>query len=207
MQPDAPRAAIRRETRASGGGEMLTRLVMIAVLVAGAESVMGQSLAEVAAKEKERRARAGGSAKTFTDSDLQDAALKRARENPSSAGKPAPSPATGSDSPVVPPATQDPSGPTDSSVSEASKRARGAEYKAQLDATNATLKRAEERLRAVEEDWRMVNNHPWALAAAFERVRSRLEAARKDVELLRRERDDIEDAARREGIPPGYYLR
>jgi hypothetical protein len=177
---------------------------MIAVLVAGAESVMGQSLAEVAAKEKERRARAGGSAKTFTDSDLQDAALKRARENPSSAGKPAPSPATGSDSPVVPPATQDPSGPTDSSASEASKRARGAEYKAQLDASNGALKRAEEEFKAAERDWHFVNSHPWELAGWFKSTQSRFEAAKKRAELLRTQRDDIEDAARREGIPPGY---
>jgi hypothetical protein len=42
------------------------------------------------------------------------------------------------------------------------------------------------------------------MASTFEQTRSRFEAAKKRVELLRRQRDDIEEAARREGIPPGY---
>jgi hypothetical protein len=99
---------------------------------------------------------------------------------------------------------QDASDSSDSSASEASKKVRGAEYKARLDATNIYLKQAEENLRAAEKEWDMVSSHPWELAHAFDKARSRLEAAKKQVELLRRQRDDIEDAARRESIPPGY---
>jgi chromosome segregation ATPase len=93
---------------------------------------------------------------------------------------------------------------TDSGTSAASKKSRGAEYKARLDATNVDLKQAEEKLRAAENDWNMAEHHPWEMASTFEQARSRFEAAKKSVELLRRQRDDIEDAARREGIPPGY---
>ena len=185
---------------------MVIRLLMIAILVAWGGSVQSQSLAEVAAKEKERRAKTGGSAKSFTDADLRDAASKRAREgNPSSGNTPPPSVApTRSDSSAGQPAALDASDSTDSSTSAASKRARGAEYKAGLDATNVDLKRAEEKLRAAENDWNIAEHHPWEMASTFEQARSRLEAAKKSVELLRRQRDDIEDAARREGIPPGY---
>lgn len=185
---------------------MLTRVLMIAILVACGESVQSQSLGEVAAKEKERRAKTGGSAKSFTDSDLRDAANKRAREgNPSSGSNLPPSVApTRSDSSAGPPVAQDSSGSTDSSPSEASKKARGAEYKARLDATNIYLKQAEENLKAAEKDWNFVSSHPWELASWSDQARSRFEAAKKSVELLRRQRDDIEDAARREGIPPGY---
>jgi hypothetical protein len=42
------------------------------------------------------------------------------------------------------------------------------------------------------------------LAGARDKVRSRLEDAQKNVRILRSQREEIEDAARREGIPPGY---
>jgi hypothetical protein len=177
------------------------RLLMIAILVACGGSVQSQSLAEVAAKEKERRAKIGASAKTFTDADLRDAASKRAKEGSDHPSSVAP---TRSDSAAEFPVAPDSSDSTGSSPSDASKKARGAEYKAGLDATNTYLKQAEENLRAAEKDCNLVNSHPWELAAAFDKARSRLEAAKKTVERLRRQRDDIEEAARREGIPPGY---
>jgi hypothetical protein len=163
---------------------MLMRLLMIAILVACGGGVQSQSLGEVAAKEKERRANTGGSAKSFTDADLRDAASKRAREgNPSPGNDVPPSVApTRSDSSAMPPAAPDSSGPTDSSASEAAKK-------------------AEENPKAAERDWNYVSSHPWERAFQYEGARSRFETAKKRVELLRRQRDDIEDAARRERIP------
>jgi hypothetical protein len=38
----------------------------------------------------------------------------------------------------------------------------------------------------------------------IEQATARLETVRKEVLRLRQQRDDIEDAVRREGIPPGY---
>jgi hypothetical protein len=186
--------------------EMLVRLLMIAILLAGGASARSQSLAEVAAKEKERRAKTGGSAKSFTDADLRDAASKRAREGtPSPRSTPSPSPApTRSDSSRRPTAAADSGDSTDPSASLASKKARGAEYRARLDAANEVLKHAEEELRTAENDWNMAEHHPWQMASVFDQARARFEAAKKRVEQVRRERDDIEDAARREGIPPGY---
>ena len=185
---------------------MLTRLLMIAGLVACGGIIQGQSLGEVATKESERRARAGGSRKAFTDSDLRDAARKRAREgSPSPPTNPPPSAApTGSDSAARPPVAQDSIASADSSTSEGSKKSRGAEYKARLDATNVDLTQAEDELKTAERDWNYVRSHPWELVAWTDQVRSRFETAKKRAELLRRQRDDIEDAARREGIPPGY---
>jgi hypothetical protein len=185
---------------------MLPRLLMIAILVACVGSVHGQSLSEVAAKEKERRVKTGGSAKSYNDSDLRDAADKRAKEGgTSSSDTPPPSisQATGEVAPG-PSAAQDSAPSTDSSQSDAAKKARGADYKARLAAVNAQLKYAEERLSAVEKDWHMVNMHPGQLAASYEKVRARLEATKKTVQRIRGLRDGMEDAARREGIPPGY---
>lgn len=185
---------------------MLPRLLIIAILVAWGGSVHGQSLSEVAAKEKERRGKTGRSAKSYTEADLRDAADKRAKEGGSSSTD-VPPPSIGKATGEVTPelsVTQDAAGPTDSSQSDASKKARGADYKARLAAVNAQLKYAEEHLSAAEKDWHMVNMHPWQLAAAYEKVRARLEAAKKTVQHIRTLRDDTEDAARREGIPPGY---
>lgn len=186
--------------------EMLVRPLMIAILLAWGASAQSQSLAEAAAKEKERRAKTGGSAKSFTDADLRDAASKRAREGtPSPGNTPPPSPApTRSDSSAGQPAAADSGDSTDSNASLASKKARGAEYKARLDAANEVLKHSEEELRTAENDWNIAEHHPWEMASVFDQARARFEAAKKRVEQLRRERDDIEDAARREGIPPGY---
>ena len=117
---------------------MRTRLLTIAILVACGGSVQSQSLGEVATKEKERRAKTGGAAKSFTDADLRDAANKRAREGSASSTSGAPGPSVAPDS----------SGSTDSSASEAaSKKVRGAELKARLDATNLNLKQSEEDLQ------------------------------------------------------------
>jgi len=184
---------------------MLVRLLMIVILLAGGASARSQSLAEVAAKEKERRAKTGGSAKSFTDADLRDAASKRAREGtPSADASPPPS--------VTPPGSDSPAGsskaapgePSDAGAVMAAKKARGAEFKARLDATNAALKQAEEELKAAERDWNYVNDHSWRLLGWVEQTRARFEAAKRKADLLRQQRDDIEDAARREGIPPGY---
>jgi hypothetical protein len=182
---------------------MLTRVLTIAMLVGCGPSVYSQSLAEVAAKEKERRAKVGGSAKAFTDSDLRDAASKSAKEGSPSTSNPPSSVAPTTDASSAQAADARDGSAVDSSSSEA-KKSRGAEYKVRLDATNTSLKVAEESLRAAQQEWTIVSDHSWQFAGHYERARSRFEAAKKRVELLRRERDEIEDAARREGIPPGY---
>jgi hypothetical protein len=179
---------------------------MTAVLVVvWVGSAHGQSLAEVAAKEKERRAKTGGAAKSYTDSDLRDAASKREREGAPSPGSGAasPAPAGGEGAPSPRPA-QSPSPSPEARDEQAEKKVRGAELKVRLDATNAELKDAEEKLRTAQEYWHMVEDHPWAMAASEESARANLAAARERVERLRSERDAIEDTARRERIPPGY---
>src|SRR5262249_16168379 len=94
--------------------------------------------------------------------------------------------------------------PEDTAAAEAAKKARGAEYKAQLDSVGAQLKQAEDELAAAETDWRMPEAPPSAMASRYDSAKARFEVATRNVEALRRQRQDIEDAPRREGIPPGY---
>jgi len=184
---------------------MPRRLMMAAILVVWGASAHGQSLADVAAKEKERRAKTGGAAKSYTDADLQEAAGQRAKEGapaPGASPSPSPSPA-GTNAHAAGPAKPAPSAAPEPDPQEA-KKARGAELKARLDETNAELAQAEEAYRAAKADWDMVNDHPWMLAPNEPTVRFKFEAATRRVEQLRGLRDAIEDTARREHIPPGY---
>jgi hypothetical protein len=185
---------------------MLTRLLLIAILVAAGKSVQSQSLAEVAAKEKERRAKTGGSSKSFTDSDLRDAARKRAREGGASSSDipPASAPPARSGSAPGTPIAQPAGGSTDSSLSDDSKKSRGAEYKVRLAEAESYLKQAEGYVRVAQENWDFVNSHTNSSTISLNYARSLLAAAKEEAARRRKLRDDIEDAARREGIPPGY---
>ena len=92
--------------------------------------------------------------------------------------------------------------PEDTAAIEKAKRARGLEYKNRLETANAQLKAAEERLKAAEEQWNKVYLH--SVGFPIQEAAKALDAARKEYARWKKERDDIEDAARREGIPPGY---
>jgi hypothetical protein len=92
---------------------------------------------------------------------------------------------------------------SDSDLQDAgAKRARGLDYKIRLDVVNIELKAAEERFKDAERQWRMVYMH--SVGFPIEQATARLETVRKELARLQQQRDDLEDAARREGIPPGY---
>jgi hypothetical protein len=82
------------------------------------------------------------------------------------------------------------------------KRGRANMYRSQLALAEAYVKRAEAGLKWAEDNWHFVNSHT-NQSFSLERARSRLEQAKKELEGTRKQRDDVEDAARREGIPPG----
>ena len=177
---------------------MRTPALVIAILVSGGTLVQGQSLGEAAAKEKERRAKIHGSGKSFSDSDLQEGAAKREREGPvPSSPKP---PATKDGAHTSAAATSDDA--NTSATVESAKKARGLELKTRLAGVNADLSAAQGRLKEAERQWDAV--YMRLVGYPLEQAAAHLETARKDVSRLTRERDEIEDTARREGIPPGY---
>jgi hypothetical protein len=184
--------------------EMRKVILGIAIVAACAGSLHAQDLGQAAAKEKERRAKIGASAKPLTEDDLKEAGRKRAKEGtPSSGGSPSASPSPGGNGAAL--KAKDPDPAADAGGSEDSKKARAAVYKARLEAANAQLKRAEDELKAAQAVRDKVNTHPnLYVAGSIDDATAILEVAKKHVEQARRVRDDIEDEARREGIPPGY---
>ena len=103
-----------------------------------------------------------------------------------------------------PPVAQPAGGSTDSSLSDDSKKSRGAEYKVRLAEAETYLKQAEGYVRVAQENWDFVNGHTNSSTISLNYARSLLAAAKEEAARRRKLRDDIEDAARREGIPPGY---
>src|SRR5262245_22655368 len=129
---------------------VLTRLLLLTILCACGAIVQGQTLGEAAQKEKERRAKQSGSAKTYTDTDLQDAASKRSKEglpSPASGVPPFAAPTTAKPSGVVSPSQDSAAAPDPTQTERASKKARGDYYKGQLAETDAGLKAAEAALK------------------------------------------------------------
>jgi len=177
---------------------MRTPALLIAILVSGGSLVEGQSLGEAAAKEKERRSKIHGSGPSFTDSDLQGAGAKRDREGSGTASPKPPAAKEGGYSRVA--ATSDDAG--NSAAVESAKKARGLDLKTRLDRVNLALTASEARLKEAQRQWDAV--YMRSVGYPLEQAAAHLEKARNDVGRLTRERDDIEDTARREGIPPGY---
>jgi hypothetical protein len=66
------------------------------------------------------------------------------------------------------------------------------------------LKAAQEAVKIAEDEWRLAQIRPWLVPGHFELARRHLEHVKANVERLRQWRGQIEDDARREGIPPGY---
>jgi hypothetical protein len=202
--PVAPRAG-HLATR----GSIRTPALLIAVLVCGGTLAQSQSLGEAAAKEKERRAKIHASGKSFTDSDLQEAAAKREREASGSsreAASPSPPPAAAS---AKSPAVKDAARPSPAATTgdagdeaESAKRARGLDLKTRLASVNVELSAAEARLKEAQRQWDAVYMH--SVGYPLEQAAAHLESAKKDVARLSQQRDEIEETALRENIPPGY---
>jgi hypothetical protein len=74
--------------------------------------------------------------------------------------------------------------------------------KTRLAGVNVELSAAEKRLKEAERQWDAV--YMRSVGYPLEQAAAHLERARKDVARLRQERDEIEEAALREAIPPGY---
>ncbi len=172
-----------------------TAVLGIAIVAVGAGRLRAQDLGQAAAKEKERRAKIGGSSKPLTEDDLKEAGRKRARE--------AASPAPGGSGAAV--KAKDPDTAADAGGSDDARKARGAVYKARLETANAQLKRAEDELAAAQAVRDKVDVHSGLyVTGSIDDATAILAVAKKHVEEARRVRDDIEVEARREGIPPGY---
>ena len=157
---------------------------------------------EVARKEKERRSKGAEPATTYTNANLPD-------RPPEATEPPTATPAPG-DGPAGVTAMPDGASPTVSAASEASWRARGAAARQRLEAAERSVADLEKKgatpgliVRPVpcvrHEGIGEQQKNCYESSAS-----DPLGAARAELDAARKASDDLEESARRSGVPPGW---
>ena len=188
---------------------------------------LAQSLAEVAARDQERRARQGSpSAPAYTDADL------RASPSPRPSPSPSPSPISWKGAPAKPIGWKAPVSPSPAAASRTAAPSplptpeapdRSAQERAQLEArwratarerrealarAEARVAELEARITALRNDLSPVGlgdpNREQTRQADIGQAQRELEAARVALATARKAVDDLEDDARRAGALPGW---
>ena len=208
--------------------------VAAVLIVAGiAAPLSAQSLAEVAARDKERRAREGAKAKEYSDSDLKGSPSPGASPTsspspaaspsapaagaagvpqrkgwraPSTSPTPAPVP-TGQAPPTVAPAA-DPNESARMAALETQWRAAAAQRRAALAQADATVAALREKVNALRNDMAPVNvmdpNREQTRQAAIGAAVAELESAEATRAAAQKAVDDLESDVRRAGGLPGW---
>jgi hypothetical protein len=183
---------------------------LIAALSAGvgpvASSAAGQSLADVAAREQQRRQKVKSTSKVYTNQDLGPGG--EAAQQPSQA--PSATPPTGQ---VAGPGGAETGAsavegqtPADPAKAEAEWRGRIEGARAQLQRNELFLEALQSRVNGLTTDF--VNRDDPAQRALIGNDRQRalreMERVRSTIEALKQQIADIEEEARRAGVPPGW---
>ncbi len=189
-------------------GRLVLSLALAAALVwpvcAAAQTQSTQpSLAEIAKREAERRKTTKDSKKVITTKDL-----------PESARKPASAPATSADG-AQGGGDQKPAPGAESSSASAAAGAQGdeASWRARITQAREALRRNETflealqtRVNALGNDFRNSGDSVQQAKVTQDRLRAleELERVKADVELSKKQIADIEEDARKAGVPPGW---
>jgi hypothetical protein len=173
------------------------------VLIAGAAPVAAQTptLAELAKKEAERRKAQKPAGKVYTNKDLPESAKK----DPASAAQ-----APGA--PAAPVAGAAPAGPEPAAATSGEQkdekywRDRIAQAREELRRNEAFAEALQSRINALTRDFSSRDNPVQRARVADDRERALAEQARVKVEIEngRKKVDDIEEEARRAGVPAGW---
>jgi hypothetical protein len=174
-------------------------LILTAVFATAVDSVSAQTLGEVARKEQERRKESKPSAKVYTNKDLGPGGT---------AAAPPPAPAEGAQAtpgaaPETKKAETDKEDPT---KTEDYWRDRMAAATAELDRNEVLLEALQSRVNALATDF--VNRDDPAQRAVIANNRQRaleeMAVTRDKVQKLKQQIADIEEEARKAGVPPGW---
>ena len=173
---------------------------VLALLLAAPSFVSAQSLAELARQEEARRKAAKGAAKVYTNKDLsggQDSTITT-----SGAGTTAPAAAGQAPAEPAPAPAQEPEGPK---KDEKYWRQRITEVQDKLAQSEIMLAALESRINALTTDF--TNRDDPAQRAVITQDRQKavaqMDRTKKDIERLKKEAADIQEEARKAGVPPG----
>ncbi|MGH9315270.1 MAG: hypothetical protein ACRD1S_18960 [Vicinamibacterales bacterium] len=182
--------------------------------------VAGQSLAEIAKKEEERRKTAKSNApakagkdknqKTFTNKDLvppdPGSAPPSPAAPPAQEGQPPGQPPATAAKPEPPAQPRTPVEPKSDVQDEKNWRGRMAAARAELQREELFLEALQSRVNALTTDF--VNRDDPAqratIAANRQKALGEMETVRKEIERAKKQIADIEEEARKAGVPPGW---
>jgi len=177
----------------------LAALASLVLLLAGPSPA--QTLAEIARKEEARRQALKGDVRIYTNKDLGRSAIRPP--------VPRPDPATAGNQPAATPATPETPAaepPPDPRKDEKYWRDRLTQARDQVSRAEILQAALESRINALATDF--VNRDDPAQRAVIAQDRQRAEAelrrTKTDIERLKKEIADIQEEARRAGVPPGW---
>jgi len=184
----------------------MTRRLRTAVLLLTLPSLAwGQSLGEVAQKEKERRKQneqAGVKTRVVTEEDLKNNKGQLANDPGAASAKsatPATKPAQGES--LFPEEESRSSGP-DRRQQEASWRARAAQARERIAVTKKTYEFLNSQYLAQGE--RFVDEQGRTVIASVEQLRAMIAKAKSAMDAAEKALVDLEESARRQSVPPGW---
>lgn len=185
------------------GGRCLGLAGALALVLLWPVAAMAQKppLGEVARKEQERRKAAATSQRVLTNKDLPDAALRPVPAPPSGGAEAAPL-----DQPPALPAPDPDTKDDEEEKDEAWWRARIAQATDGVRRNDILLEALQSRVNALATDF-VSRDDPYQrarIADDRQKALAEMERVRTETESLKKQIEDIEEEARRAGVPPGW---
>jgi hypothetical protein len=169
-----------------------------------AQAAAGQSLAEVARREAERRKTVAKASKIYTNDDLRPSGQQTRPAQPAS-----PDAATAPPAAAKPSVEQDTSPPASAdepAKDEAYWRKRITDARASLERTVLLIAALDSRVNALTSDWSARDDPAQRALLSQDRLKAvaELERTKKEREAQEKAIKDIEEEARQAGVPPGW---
>jgi len=179
----------------------LSAPLLAGVLVTLAVPAFAQSLGELAQREKERRKTTPPAAKTYTNSDL-----KQVPPPSGTPGKPADEPAKAGDAKKPEPEKVEASKTPEPAKDESYWRGRIMAAREDVRRNEAFKEALQTRINALTADFSARDDPYQRAKVADDRQKALAEMARvsADIEKTTKQIAEIEDEARRAGVPPGW---
>ena len=181
-------------------------VAMAALVLPSIAAAQTPTLGEVAKREQERRKATKSSDKVLTNKDLPATAQQPAPASGTGTPSTTPAPAAAGGATTAAPAGADKKGAPSEQRDEAWWRKRISEARETLRRNESFLEALQSRVNALSTDF-VNRDDPYQrarIADDRQKALSEMERLKADVELGKKQVEDIEEEARKAGVPPGW---
>jgi hypothetical protein len=186
--------------------QMLSGVLMAALVLPSIAAAQTPTLGEVAKREQERRKATKSSDKVLTNKDLPATAQQPASASGTATPSTTQAPAAAGGATTAAPAGADKKGAPSEQRDEAWWRKRITEARETLRRNESFLEALQSRVNALSTDF-VNRDDPYQrakIADDRQKALSEMERLKADVELGKKQVEDIEEEARKAGVPPGW---